>query len=286
MLSTEEMRLKSKSQALPVDLSSSSPMIFLAKSGNTHRPSTPQVKSWRPCLILLKVRVALPTAHVPSMNQSQPTFATVHTIAQYGLMEPTTIPGQATTLPHAFTAGTLQDPTTGAWKMDTCMSSHLNDSVTSLSEVFNTYIYPSVSLIRSLHQEFSMTDLGSLNYFLGISVKSDSSGMFLSQCKYVVEILERAHIVNCNPSRTHVDTKSKLGDDGDPVSDVTLYQSLVGSLKYLTFTRPDISYAVQHVCLYMHDPREPHFSVLKRILLQVLLSILPLLDRTFLMQCS
>ncbi|GJQ98482.1 ribonuclease H-like domain-containing protein, partial [Tanacetum coccineum] len=62
------------------------------------------------------------------------------------------------------------------------------------------------------------------------------------------------------------DTESKLGDDGDPVSDPTLYRSLACSLQYLTFTRPDISYAVQHVCLYIHDPREPHFLALKRIL--------------------
>nr|GEZ99454.1 ribonuclease H-like domain-containing protein [Tanacetum cinerariifolium] len=47
---------------------------------------------------------------------------------------------------------------------------------------------------------------------------------------------------------------------------VKVYQSLAGSLQYLTFTRPDINYAVQQVCLYMHDPREPHFSALKRIL--------------------
>ncbi|GJW05934.1 ribonuclease H-like domain-containing protein [Tanacetum coccineum] len=121
-------------------------------------------------------------------------------------------------------------------------------------------------IIHSLHQEFSMTDLGSLNYFLGISVTRNSSGMFLSQRKYATEILERAHMVGCNSSRTPVDTESKLGDGGAPVSDPTLYRSLAGSLQYLTFTRPDISYAVQQVCLYMHDPREPHFSALKRIL--------------------
>ncbi|GJU48461.1 ribonuclease H-like domain-containing protein [Tanacetum coccineum] len=68
--------------------------------------------------------------------------------------------------------------------------------------------------------------------------------MFLSQCKYAVEILQRAHMANCNPSRTPVDTESKLGDDGDPISDPTLYQNLAGSLQYLTFTRLDISYAV------------------------------------------
>ncbi|GKC22580.1 receptor-like protein kinase HSL1 [Tanacetum coccineum] len=121
-------------------------------------------------------------------------------------------------------------------------------------------------IIRSLHQEFAMIDLGPLNYFLGISVTRDSSGLFLSQKKYVIEILERAHMVNCNPSRTPVDTESKLGGDGNLVSDLTLYQSLAGSLQYLTFTRHDISYAVQQVCLYMHDPWEPHFAALKRIL--------------------
>ncbi|GJV79471.1 ribonuclease H-like domain-containing protein [Tanacetum coccineum] len=121
-------------------------------------------------------------------------------------------------------------------------------------------------IISSLHREFSMTDLGALNYFLGVSVTRDSSGMFLSQRKYAMEILERAHMVGCNPSRTPVDTESKLGDSGTPVADPTLYRSLAGSLQYLTFTRPDITYAVQQVCLYMHDPREPHFSALKRIL--------------------
>ncbi|GKA99222.1 ribonuclease H-like domain-containing protein [Tanacetum coccineum] len=121
-------------------------------------------------------------------------------------------------------------------------------------------------IIRSLHQEFSMIDLSSLNYFLGISVTRDSTGMFLSQRKFVVEILERAHMATCNPSRTPVDTESKLGNEGDLVSDLTLYRSLAGSLKYLTFTRLDISYAVLQVFLYMHDPREPHFSALKRIL--------------------
>ncbi|GJR95972.1 ribonuclease H-like domain-containing protein, partial [Tanacetum coccineum] len=122
------------------------------------------------------------------------------------------------------------------------------------------------SIIATLHAEFSMTDLGLLNYFLGISVTRNTSGMFLSQQKYASELLERAGMLTCNPCRTPVDTDSKLSADGDPVSDPTLYRSLAGALQYLTFTRPDISYAVQQVCLYMHDPREPHFSALKRIL--------------------
>ncbi|GKD38762.1 ribonuclease H-like domain-containing protein [Tanacetum coccineum] len=73
-------------------------------------------------------------------------------------------------------------------------------------------------------------------------------------------------MVQCNMCRTPLDTKSKLGADGDHVSDSILYRSLADALQYLTFTRSDISYDVQQVFLYIHDPRKPHFSALKRIL--------------------
>nr|GEU33129.1 ribonuclease H-like domain-containing protein [Tanacetum cinerariifolium] len=71
--------------------------------------------------------------------------------------------------------------------------------------------------------------------------------IYLDYKKYALEILDREHMANCNPSRTPIDTESKLGSDGDPVFDPTLYRSLAGSLQYLTFTRPDISYAVQQL---------------------------------------
>ncbi|GJU48219.1 ribonuclease H-like domain-containing protein [Tanacetum coccineum] len=109
-----------------------------------------------------------------------------------------------------------------------------------------------------------MTDLGELNYFLGISVDRTSTGLFLSQKKYALQLFERAHMVNCNPSRTPVDTESKLGSEGVSVQDSTLYRSLAGGLQYPTFRRPDLSFAVQQICFYMHDPQEPHFAALKR----------------------
>ncbi|GJU32762.1 ribonuclease H-like domain-containing protein [Tanacetum coccineum] len=121
-------------------------------------------------------------------------------------------------------------------------------------------------IISSLHAEFAMTDLGPLNYFLGISATRTTAGIFLSQTKYATEILERAQMLNCNPCRTPVDTEKKLGPEGSPVTDPTLYRSLAGALQYLTFTRPDLSYAVQQLCLYMHDPREPHLNAMKRVL--------------------
>ncbi|GJU87512.1 ribonuclease H-like domain-containing protein, partial [Tanacetum coccineum] len=64
---------------------------------------------------------------------------------------------------------------------------------------------------------------------------------------------------------TPIDTEKKLGPKGSPITDPTLYCSLAGALQYLTYTRPDLSYAVQQLCLYMHDPREPHLNAMKRV---------------------
>ncbi|GJU69374.1 ribonuclease H-like domain-containing protein [Tanacetum coccineum] len=121
-------------------------------------------------------------------------------------------------------------------------------------------------IIDSLHKYFDMTDLEALNYFLGISVVRHYTCLFLSQKKYALQLLERAYMVHCNHFRTPVDTKTKLGPDGIPVQDPTLYCNLVRGVQYLTFTRLDLSYAVQQICFYMHDPKELHFVALKRVM--------------------
>jgi len=106
-----------------------------------------------------------------------------------------------------------------------------------------------------------------LSYFLGIVVTHHAGGLFLSQKKYAMEIIDRAGISSCKSSPTPVDTKPKLSDTSStPFEDPTLYRSLAGTLQYLTFTRPDITYAVQHVCLFMHDPKDEHIHALKCIL--------------------
>ncbi|GJU77738.1 ribonuclease H-like domain-containing protein [Tanacetum coccineum] len=79
-------------------------------------------------------------------------------------------------------------------------------------------------IISSLHSEFSMTDLGPINYFLDISATRTPTGMFLSQLKYAIEILERANMLKCNPCKTLVNTEKKLGPDGPLVTDPTLYR--------------------------------------------------------------
>nr|CAB3501456.1 unnamed protein product [Digitaria exilis] len=119
--------------------------------------------------------------------------------------------------------------------------------------------------ISALQQEFSMKDLGQLHHFLGMSVQRSGSGL-LSQRQYMLDILDRTGMADCKSCTTPVDTNPKLPADGPPVSDASDFRSLAGALQWLTFTRPDIAYAVQQVCLHMHDPREPHLTALKRIL--------------------
>ncbi|KAL9228101.1 hypothetical protein vseg_003715 [Gypsophila vaccaria] len=124
-----------------------------------------------------------------------------------------------------------------------------------------------VHLISLLRSEFAMTDLGPLNFFLGIAVVRHKHGLFLHQHKYAQEIIARAKMSSCKPSLTPADTKSKLSaSGGKPMSDPPLYRSLAGALQYLTFTRPDIAYVVQQICIFMHDPRDAHFGALKRII--------------------
>nr|GEX17440.1 ribonuclease H-like domain-containing protein [Tanacetum cinerariifolium] len=238
--------------------------------------------------------------------------------------------GQETVLPHAFSTMKFQDHTTGAWNMDTGASSYFNSSVTSLNTVFNTCMYPSISVgdghsiavtntshsilptpTKSLHLnnvlitphivknliyvrqfvcnsnctiEFDafgffvkdfltrrvllrcdgMGDLypvttpspirhaflvsqhmwyQCLGYPGGEVLRRLVSSNFISYKKekppvlcMLVSLANTAHMVNCNPSRTLIDTESKIGSDGDMV------------------------------CLYMHGPREPYFSALKRTL--------------------
>ncbi|KAJ9565778.1 LOW QUALITY PROTEIN: hypothetical protein OSB04_001744, partial [Centaurea solstitialis] len=99
-------------------------------------------------------------------------------------------------------------------------------------------------VISQLSSEFPMSDLGPLSFFLGIVASRSKSGLFLSQSAFAQEILARADMVSCIPCSTSADTKTKLAADGEPVLDPTVYRSFASALQYLTFTRPDIAYAV------------------------------------------
>jgi hypothetical protein len=118
----------------------------------------------------------------------------------------------------------------------------------------------------SMMKEFDMTDLGLMHYFLGIEVVQSSDSIFISQKKYAMEILDRFKMTNCNSVSTPTDLSLKLVKDGagEKVNS-TLYKQIVGSLMYLTSTRPDIMYAVSLISRYMECPAEAHFLAAKRI---------------------
>ena len=120
---------------------------------------------------------------------------------------------------------------------------------------------------RALHDRFLMTDMGPLHFFLGLEISQNATGIKLSQAKYARDLLERFRMTDCKPAPTPFLSGVRLEDGGDtPLVDSTLYRQLVGSLLYLTHSRPDLSYAVGAVSRYMKEPHELHWNAAKRIL--------------------
>ncbi|CAN0903190.1 Retrovirus-related Pol polyprotein from transposon RE1 [Linum grandiflorum] len=120
---------------------------------------------------------------------------------------------------------------------------------------------------QALHDSFSLKDLGNLTYFLGLEIPRSTKGIFVSQHKYINDLLETARHANCSPCSTPMEVNIKLSrNEGEAASDPVLYRRLVGSLIYLTSTRPDLAYAVQVVSQFMSAPRQPHLQAVFRIL--------------------
>ncbi|RVW37574.1 Retrovirus-related Pol polyprotein from transposon RE1 [Vitis vinifera] len=113
---------------------------------------------------------------------------------------------------------------------------------------------------------FEMTDLGLMSYFLGMEVKQDHGGVFISQKKYAKEILNKFHMDDCKRTSTPMNQKEKFSkDDGTEKVDESQYRSLIGCLMYLTATRPDIMFSVSLLSRFMHCASEVHFQAAKRI---------------------
>jgi hypothetical protein len=118
-----------------------------------------------------------------------------------------------------------------------------------------------------LSREFEMKDLGPLKFFLGIEVSRSTKGIFLSQRKYTLDLLEETGMSACQPTNTPIEGGSKLFVEPDQVPvDKGRYQRLVGRLMYLAHTRPDLAYALSVVSQFMHNPGEQHMNAVMRIL--------------------
>ena len=119
----------------------------------------------------------------------------------------------------------------------------------------------------SMQSEFDMTDLGRMKYFLGVEIHQTEAGIFLCQGKYASEILARFGMGSCNAVNNPMVPGTKLSsqEKGEEI-DRTEYKQLIGSLIYITTTRPDIMYAVSFLSRFMATPKEGHLLAAKRIL--------------------
>jgi hypothetical protein len=113
---------------------------------------------------------------------------------------------------------------------------------------------------------FQMSDLGPLSFYLGIEVHQDDSGITLRQTAYAKRIVELAGLTDCNPSLTPMEERLKLSRDSTAEEvDAAQYRRLVGSLRYLAHTRPDLAFSVGYVSRFMQRPTTEHQQAVKRI---------------------
>ncbi|KAK2444335.1 putative mitochondrial protein [Trifolium repens] len=121
--------------------------------------------------------------------------------------------------------------------------------------------------VKQMQSEFEMSLVGELTYFLGLQIKQMEDTMFISQSKYAKNIVKKFGMDNATHKRTPAPTHLKLTKDEKGISvDQSLYRSMIGSLLYLTASRPDITYVVGVCARYQADPKVSHLTQVKRIL--------------------
>ena len=120
---------------------------------------------------------------------------------------------------------------------------------------------------REMSRVFDMTDLGRLSHYLGIEVKQEEDCIELRQTAYAKRLLEKAGMRDCNPVKYPMEAKIQIDKDAKGRAvEAAAYRSVIGGLRYLVHTRPDISYAVGVVSRYMERPTVMHQGAVKRIL--------------------
>ncbi|RVW83187.1 Retrovirus-related Pol polyprotein from transposon RE1 [Vitis vinifera] len=114
--------------------------------------------------------------------------------------------------------------------------------------------------MQLLAHQFSLKDLGHLSYFLGVEVIPNDHGILSSQQSYIVDLLTRTKMMDAKPVHTPLPTSPPITlHSGSPLKDSTEYRTIVGSLQYLLITRPDITFAVNKLSQYIHQPTTEHW---------------------------
>ncbi|GJR52490.1 putative ribonuclease H-like domain-containing protein [Tanacetum coccineum] len=119
---------------------------------------------------------------------------------------------------------------------------------------------------KMMHKKFQMSSIGELTFFLGLQVTQKDDGIFISQDKYVDEILKKFGFSTVKTTSTPMETSKPLLKDAEAEDvDVHLYRSMIGSLMYLTASRPDIMFAVCACARFQVTPKVSHLHAMKRI---------------------
>ncbi|GJW40385.1 uncharacterized mitochondrial protein-like protein [Tanacetum coccineum] len=120
---------------------------------------------------------------------------------------------------------------------------------------------------RRMASQFEMSDLGELTYYLGIEVSQGKDCVEIKQERYARKILKEAGMEDCNATSYPMEKDLKLSKaEDEPEVEATQYRKVVGCLRYLLHTRPDLTYSVGVVSRYMQSPRESHARAIKQIL--------------------
>ncbi|GJR88940.1 retrovirus-related pol polyprotein from transposon TNT 1-94 [Tanacetum coccineum] len=121
-------------------------------------------------------------------------------------------------------------------------------------------------LVKIMHDELEMSMMGELNFFLGLQIKQLDDRIFFNQSKYIKEMLKKFGLEDSKPIKTHMSTETKLTRDEEGESvDNTKYRGMIGSLLYLTASRPDIMFSVCLCARFQEDPKTSHLEAVKRI---------------------
>ncbi|GKB93698.1 putative ribonuclease H-like domain-containing protein [Tanacetum coccineum] len=124
----------------------------------------------------------------------------------------------------------------------------------------------SIEFEKLMHDKFQMSSMGELSFFLGLQVKQKSDGIFISQDKYVAEILKKFDLASIKIASTPMETNKPLTKDEKAENvDVHSYRSMIGSLMYLTASRPDIMFVVCAYARFQVTPKTSHLHAVKRI---------------------
>nr|GEX01000.1 uncharacterized mitochondrial protein AtMg00810-like [Tanacetum cinerariifolium] len=121
-----------------------------------------------------------------------------------------------------------------------------------------------------MHDEFEMSMMGELNFFLGLQIKQMKDGIFFNQSKYIKEMLKKFGLEDSKPMKTPMSTDTKLTKDEECESvDSTKYRGMIGCLLYLTASRPDIMFSVCVCARFQEAPKTSHLNAVKRIFLYI-----------------